>query len=165
METSPSTNGSARIMATFLIVAGVAHFANPTFFDDIVPPWLPPSERFWTYASGVAELAVGIGLLSQRTRSRAAWAAFFLFLAVYPANLYMAWDWRDKAVADQLVAAHALDGGDVLDARLRLGQRRGRAAGDDERRGDGGDQAGKQILHRSGVHARLRLHPCEDRAG
>jgi uncharacterized membrane protein len=47
---------------------------------------------------------VGIGLLSQRTRSRAAWAAFFLFLAVYPANLYMAWDWRDKAVADQLVA-------------------------------------------------------------
>ncbi|CAB4648179.1 MAG: DoxX family membrane protein [Actinobacteria bacterium] len=104
METSPSTNASARIMATFLIVAGVAHFANPTFFDDIVPPWLPPSERFWTYASGVAELAVGIGLLSQRTRSRAAWAAFLLFLAVYPANLYMAWDWRDKAVTDQLVA-------------------------------------------------------------
>jgi uncharacterized membrane protein len=104
MDNSPSTNVSARIMATFLIVAGVGHFANPTFFDAIVPPWLPPSERFWTLASGVAELAIGIGLLAQRTRSRAAWAAFVLFLAVYPANLYMAWDWRDHVLTDQLVA-------------------------------------------------------------
>lgn len=104
MESSSSTNVSARIMATFLIVAGVGHFANPTFFDDIVPPWLPPSERFWTLSSGIAELTIGIALLFHRTRSRAAWAAFFLFVAVYPANLYMAWDWRDKATSDQLVA-------------------------------------------------------------
>jgi uncharacterized membrane protein len=95
---------SARIMAAFLLTAGVMHFANPTFFDNIVPPWLPPSERFWTYISGVGELCVGIGLLMKSTRRRAALGAFVLFLAVYPANLYMAWDWRDHALSDQLVA-------------------------------------------------------------
>ena len=91
-------------MAAFLITAGVMHFANPIFFDNIVPPWLPPSERFWTYVSGVGELCIGFGLLKSTTRRRAALAAFAIFIAVYPANLYMAWDWRDHALSDQLVA-------------------------------------------------------------
>jgi len=95
---------SARILGAFLITAGVMHFANPTFFDNIVPPWLPPSERFWTNISGIAELAIGFGLLKTTTRRHAALAAFGLFIAVYPANLYMAWDWRDHAMSDQLVA-------------------------------------------------------------
>jgi len=34
----------------------------------------------------------------------ALWSAAALFLAVYPANLYMAWDWRDRELADRLVA-------------------------------------------------------------
>jgi uncharacterized membrane protein len=95
---------SARIMAAFLLTAGVMHFVNPTFFDNIVPPWLPPSERFWTNISGVGELCIGAGLLVRSTRRRAALAAFGLFVAVYPANLYMAWDWRDHTLSDQLVA-------------------------------------------------------------
>ena len=45
-------------MAAFLLTAGVMHFANPTFFDNIVPPWLPPSERFWTYISGIGEICI-----------------------------------------------------------------------------------------------------------
>ncbi len=80
------------------------HFANPTFFDDIVPPWLPPSERFWTYVSGVAELIVGPMLLVPRTRRLGALAAIGLFVAVYPANLYMVWDWRDRPAGEQFVA-------------------------------------------------------------
>lgn len=95
---------SARILATFLLVAGVTHFANPTFFDNIVPPWLPPSERFWTYFSGVGEICIGLGLLKSATRRRAALAAFGIFVAVYPANLYMAWDWRDHPLSDQLIS-------------------------------------------------------------
>ena len=91
-------------MAAFLLTAGVMHFANPTFFDNIVPPWLPPSERFWTYISGIGEICTGLGLLMSATRRRAAFAAFAIFVAVYPANLYMAWDWRDHALSDQLVA-------------------------------------------------------------
>lgn len=88
----------------FLTFAGVMHFASPAFFDAIVPPWLPPGERFWTYASGVAELVVGPMLLLPRWRRRGAWAAIAVLVAVYPANLYMAWDWRDREVGEQLVA-------------------------------------------------------------
>lgn len=88
----------------FITVAGVMHFVNPSFFDAIVPPWLPPNERFWTYASGVAELVVGPMVLARRTRRIGAWAAIALFIGVYPGNLYMAWDWRDRSAGDQVVA-------------------------------------------------------------
>lgn len=91
-------------LGTFITLAGVMHFANPTFFDDIVPPWLPPSERFWTYVSGVAELIVGPMLLVPRTRRLGALAAIGLFVAVYPANVYMVWDWRDRPAGEQFVA-------------------------------------------------------------
>ncbi|MEN9805461.1 MAG: hypothetical protein RIS41_2308 [Actinomycetota bacterium] len=91
-------------MGTFITIAGVMHFVNPQFFDDIVPPWLPPSERFWTYLSGVAELIVGPLIIVQRTRRIGALAAIALFVAVYPANLYMTWDWRDRPFSEQLVS-------------------------------------------------------------
>ena len=91
-------------LGSFITLAGVMHFANPSFFDDIVPPWLPPSERFWTYASGVAELIVGPMLLIPRTRRLGALAAIVLFVAVYPANLYMLWDWRDRSAGEQFIS-------------------------------------------------------------
>ena len=95
---------SEKLLAAFLLVAGVAHFLNPDFFDAIVPPWAPGSARFATYASGVAEILVGLGIVVKRTRRLALWSAAALFVAVYPANLYMAWDWRDRELADRLVA-------------------------------------------------------------
>ena len=95
---------SEKLLAAFLLVAGAAHFLNPDFFDAIVPPWAPGSARFATYASGVAELLVGLGIVVKRTRRLALWSAVALFVAVYPANLYMAWDWRDRELADRLVA-------------------------------------------------------------
>lgn len=94
----------ATIMGLGLTSAGVMHFVNPEFFDAIVPPWLPPSRRFWTLASGVAEVLVGPALLVPRWRRRAGFAAIALFLAVYPANLYMAWDWRDRSLGERLVS-------------------------------------------------------------
>jgi hypothetical protein len=54
---SPVWGPVAVALGVFLTVAGVMHFVNPNFFDAIVPPWLWPSERFWTYASGVADLS------------------------------------------------------------------------------------------------------------
>jgi uncharacterized membrane protein len=95
---------SEKLLATFLLVAGISHFLNPEFFDAIVPPALPGSERLATYLSGVAEVLVGVGILIARTRRVALWAAAALFIAVYPANLYMAWDWRDRELAERLVA-------------------------------------------------------------
>jgi uncharacterized membrane protein len=95
---------SEKLLAAFLLGAGIMHFVNPGFFDAIVPPWVPGSERAATYASGVAEILVGAGILVARTRRAALWSAAALFVAVYPANLYMAWDWRDRDLADRLVA-------------------------------------------------------------
>ena len=93
-----------KLLAFFLLGAGISHFVNPEFFDAIVPPALPGSERLATYLSGVAEIAVGVGVIVQRTRRMALWAAAALFIAVYPANLYMAWDWRDRELSERLVA-------------------------------------------------------------
>ncbi|MFM7061487.1 MAG: MauE/DoxX family redox-associated membrane protein [Actinomycetes bacterium] len=94
----------ALVVGSFITIAGVMHFVNPSFFDAIVPPALPPDARFWTYASGVAELVIGPMVLVPRTRRVGALAAIGLFVAVYPANLYMAWDWRDRPASEQVVA-------------------------------------------------------------
>lgn len=93
-----------KLLAFFLLGAGISHFVNPEFFDAIVPPVLPGSERLATYLSGVAEVVVGVAVLVRRTRRTALWAAAALFLAVYPANIYMAWDWRDRELSERLVA-------------------------------------------------------------
>lgn len=91
-------------MGLFVLFAGIMHFASPGFFNEIVPPWLPPSESFWTYASGLAEIVIGLMLLRPSTRRRGALAAVWLYVLVYPANIYMTWDWRDRPVGDQVVS-------------------------------------------------------------
>ena len=91
-------------LGVFMFLAGITHFANPVFFDDIVPPWLPPSERFWTYISGLAEIAIGVAVLMPKYRKIGALASVALFIAVYPANIFMVWDWRDRAAAEQVVS-------------------------------------------------------------
>jgi len=92
------------IVGLFLGLAGIMHFANPSFFNDIVPPWLPPSREFWTYISGIAELVTAVLLLRPATRRAGGIAALWLFIAVYPANLYMTWDWRNEAASQQFIS-------------------------------------------------------------
>ena len=91
-------------LGVFVLLAGITHFANPVFFDDIVPPWLPPSERFWTYISGLAEIAIGAAVLMPKYRKIGALASVALFIAVYPANIFMVWDWRDRSTTEQVVS-------------------------------------------------------------
>jgi uncharacterized membrane protein len=79
-----------------LMGIGTVHFLAPKPFDDIVPAELPGDARFYTYASGVAEIAVGALLVPRRTRRRAALAAVALFVAVLPANVNMCRLWWDK---------------------------------------------------------------------
>jgi len=68
---------------------------------------------------------------------------------------------HDHAVADQLVAANAFNGGDVLDPRLGCGRGRADAQGQD---GQGRDEAGEQILHGSDVSEVSSDTLCQDRA-
>ncbi|WP_031048888.1 DoxX family protein [Streptomyces sp. NRRL F-5650] len=87
---------SPLLLAGLLATAGVAHFAQPRPFDAIVPRSLPGTPRTWTYASGVAELALAAGLALPRTRRTAALGAAAFFAGVFPANVKMAWDWRHR---------------------------------------------------------------------
>jgi len=77
------------VMGPLYVVAGVAHFVAPELYVQIIPP-LFPAPLALVYLSGVAEIAVGVGLLVPRTRQYAAWATIALLLAIFPANIYMA---------------------------------------------------------------------------
>lgn len=87
----------AKALSGLLLVAGVLHFVAPKPFDSIVPKEIPADPRLLTYGSGAAELAIGAGLLPQRTRRTAAAAAAALFIAVFPANVNMVRLWVDKS--------------------------------------------------------------------
>jgi uncharacterized membrane protein YphA (DoxX/SURF4 family) len=46
------------------ILFGVAHFAFMNLTAPLVPSWLPPSQTFWGYATGVAHIAGGVAILT-----------------------------------------------------------------------------------------------------
>jgi len=82
----------------------VSHFAIPRFYDAIVLHALPGPARAWTLASGVVELACAAAVALPRTRRLGATAAAVLFVAVFPANIQMAVDWRSRPAIDQAIA-------------------------------------------------------------
>lgn len=76
-------------VGALFIATGILHFATPGTFTAIVPDALP-APRALVYASGVAELAGGLGMLSRRTARPAGWWLIATLLAVFPANVDMA---------------------------------------------------------------------------
>ncbi len=91
-------------MAGALTLMGVLHFLIPKRFDEIVPEQLPGGQRFYTYASGVAELGTAALLAAPATRRQGGLVATLLFPGVYPANINMAVQWRDKPLPMRLIA-------------------------------------------------------------
>jgi uncharacterized membrane protein len=65
----------AYCMGAMLIGSEVAHFVVPAKFDWMVPAELPGGQRFYTYASGAAEIATGGLLLAPHSRRFGATAA------------------------------------------------------------------------------------------
>lgn len=64
-------SGGARVAkVTGLAVAGagVAHFVNPAIFDDITKQAFPRDTRKHVYIDGGIETAIGLGLISRKTR-------------------------------------------------------------------------------------------------
>ncbi len=79
------------LLTASMVWIGVMHFVDPDTFVGIMPPWLPwHLELVWL--SGVFEILGGLGLISARTRNMAGWGLIALFLAVFPANLHMAFN-------------------------------------------------------------------------
>lgn len=93
-----------KLLITAFTGAGVLHFVAPEPFDSIVPPLIPGSARFWTYASGAVELVTAALLAYPRTRRTGGLTAAGLLLAVWPANIYMAGLWRDEVWWKKMIA-------------------------------------------------------------
>ena len=88
-----------RLFGPFFVFAGIMHFVKPRAYQRIMPPYVP-RHRELVYASGVAEIAGGLGALFPATRrAGSAWSILTL-LAVFPANVHMAIEWEryEKAV-------------------------------------------------------------------
>lgn len=46
------------------LLFGGAHFFYMNYTAPLIPHWLPPSQTFWAYATGVAHIAAGLAILS-----------------------------------------------------------------------------------------------------
>ncbi|WP_067453437.1 DoxX family protein [Actinomadura macra] len=95
---------ATRRLVSFMAAMGAAHLLVPRPFDTLVPERLPGRRRGWTYASGVAELACAAAVAYPRTRRAGALATAGLMVAVFPANLKMARDWRRRSWPLRVVA-------------------------------------------------------------
>ncbi len=78
------------IMAYFYINVGIKHFTEPEWFLQIYPPFLPFGLAA-VYISGFFEVLFGIMLLIPKTRYYAGWGLIALLIAVFPANIYLAY--------------------------------------------------------------------------
>jgi uncharacterized membrane protein len=81
------------VFALIFIAAGIGHFLNPVLFANIMPPFIP-----WTlilpivYLTGILEIVFGTMLLFPQTSSIAAWGLMALLIAVFPANINLAFN-------------------------------------------------------------------------
>lgn len=77
------------LLAVLMLVAGFLHFIKTEFYLKIMPDFLP-YPRFLVWVSGVAAMGIGVLLFWKRTQNLAARGAAAYFIAVFPANIYMA---------------------------------------------------------------------------
>jgi len=75
------------VLAVSIIIVGITHFLRPEQYARIVPPPFPPLAS--VYVSGFFEILGGIGLVIPFVSVAAAWGLISLFIAVFPANIYM----------------------------------------------------------------------------
>ena len=78
------------LMAYFYISVGIKHFIDPDWFLQIYPPFLPFGLAA-VYISGFFEVLFGAMLLIPKTRYYAGWGLIALLIAVFPANIYLAY--------------------------------------------------------------------------
>jgi uncharacterized membrane protein len=79
----------ARATGIAFVGAGLLHFLLPRTYVAMMPRAFP-AHRELVYASGVAEMAGGAGLLSPRMRRPAGLWLILTMIAVFPANVNMA---------------------------------------------------------------------------
>lgn len=107
-------------LAGLLITSGVVHLVRPQVFESMVPAPLQGHRREVVYASGVAEILCGAGLLVPSTRRVAGLASAVLLLAVLPANIQMSVDHGRRAQRRRTTGARAAFVGTLARLPLQL---------------------------------------------
>jgi uncharacterized membrane protein len=83
-------HGPAVFLGIFFLVGGIQHFVYADFVHQLVPAWMP-ARPFWTYFTGLALIASGLGLwLPPTRRLSAALSGLMIFLWVILLHLPLA---------------------------------------------------------------------------
>ena len=93
------------------VLFGLAHFVYMNYTAPLVPTWLPPSQEFWGYATGVFHIAGGLAIVAGiRARLAAVllaamYASFIplVFVPVLMAETSSAFRWTECATTIVLV--------------------------------------------------------------
>ena len=81
-------------MSAFCILLGILHFIFPKSFEDIIPKYIP-YRLSAVYISRIFEIILVV-LLFTETTSYSAIGIILLLIAVFPANIYMAQQMKQK---------------------------------------------------------------------
>lgn len=79
------------LLALLYLAVGIVHLRSPDGFLPIMPGWVP-WPRAVVLATGAAEIAGAIGLMTVRLRVAAAWGLAAYAVCVFPANIKHAID-------------------------------------------------------------------------
>lgn len=76
------------IMVIFYLFAGYYHFANPSFYYSIIPPYLTAWEKPVNLAAGFIEIGLALLLIPDNTRRFAGLGIILMLLAFIPSHIY-----------------------------------------------------------------------------
>ena len=95
------------------LVFGVAHFLYMNLTAPLVPKFLPPSQAFWAYATGIFHIAGGVAILI-RVKARLAAILLTVMYALFSVMVHIPmaiadphnhWIWNENAVNLALIGA------------------------------------------------------------
>ncbi|MDR5590886.1 MauE/DoxX family redox-associated membrane protein [Christiangramia sp. SM2212] len=76
------------LMSSMYIIAGIFHFIKPKMYMRIMPRYLP-AHKLLVYLSGLAEIALGIGLCFPSTKDFSIYGIIIMLLVFLLVHFYM----------------------------------------------------------------------------
>ena len=76
------------MLIAFYLFAGYNHFASPSFYLPIIPPYLSDWANQINLLSGILEIILGILLIPTSTRTYAAKGIIILLILFIPSHIY-----------------------------------------------------------------------------
>ena len=76
------------LLIGFYLFAGYNHFASPTFYLPVIPPYLSQWAKEINLLAGVFEITLALLLIPSRTRLFAAKCIIIMLIAFIPSHIY-----------------------------------------------------------------------------